>query len=110
MYDQHIMLFYLPSPKGMKETEMGREIEEESSSTHNLAKPLLKTLLLHSKNTKEEEKREAINIQPIHSHKKQNGEGRRRGSLHIFWSRGRGRGEEEDDVLGFSWDASNLHM
>ena len=34
-----IKQIYLPSPKGMKEVEMGREIEEDSSSTHNLTKP-----------------------------------------------------------------------
>jgi len=61
-------------------------------------------------NTKEEEKKEAMNKLPIYSHEKRNGEGRRRGKLTKFRSRGRGRREEEDDVLGFSWNASNLHL
>ncbi|XXG77487.1 hypothetical protein AAC387_Pa08g1633 [Persea americana] len=52
-------------------------------------------------NTKKEEKREAINMLPICSHEKRNGEGRRRGKLTKFRSRGRGRREEEDGVLGF---------
>ena len=37
-------------------------------------------------------------------------EGRRRGKLTKFRSRGRGRREEEDGVLGFSWDAFNPHL
>ena len=61
-------------------------------------------------NTKEEEKREVINILPICSHEKRNGERRRRGKLTKFRSRGRGRREEEDGVLGFSWDAFNPHL
>ena len=50
-------------------------------------------------NIKEEEKREAMNMLPICSHEKRNGEGRRRGKLTKFRSRGRGRREEEDGVL-----------
>ena len=61
-------------------------------------------------NTKEEEKRESINMLPICSHEKRNGEGRRRGKLTKFRSRGRGRREEKDDVLGLSWNAFNPHL
>ena len=61
-------------------------------------------------NTKEEEKREAMNMLPICSHERRNGEGRRRGKLTKFRSRGRGRREQEDDVLDFSWDAFNPHL
>ena len=37
---------------------------------------------------------------PICSHEERNGEGRRRGKLTKFISRGRGRREEEDGMLG----------
>ena len=37
-------------------------------------------------------------------------ERRRRGKLTKFRSRDRGRREEEDGVLGFSWDAFNPHL
>ena len=47
---------------------------------------------------------------PICSHEKRNGEGRRRGKLTKFISGGRGRREEEDGVLGFSWEAFNPHL
>ena len=51
-----------------------------------------------------------MNMLPIYSHEKRNGEGRRRGKLTKFRSRGRRRREEEDDVLGLSWNAFNPHL
>ena len=60
--------------------------------------------------TKEEEKKGAMNMLPIDSHEKRNGVGRRRRKLTKFRSRGKGRREEEDDVLGSLGNASNLHL